>query len=463
MAGIGFKLEKILSKNSYTNLLEGYLYSAVVSAGPLLFTIFSIALISVISIKSASLEDVMIFRTLVVYIYGASLIISSPAQMVVTRYLADRIFLEDYKALVPAFLGTIIISVIIHTIIGFFAAQYLQLGPAIEITAVVLFACVGIIWIAMIVLSAAKEFMWIVYSFAIGAVVSVGAAYFLGVYLGLIGIVTGFTLGQALLVVLLTTQIFIEFEYRKKIEFYFLSYFKRYAALGFIATFYNIGIWADKVVFWFSKETYQEIHGFLHASYVYDTPVFLAYLFIVPSLAMFTIKIETSFYTHYKKYFLSILNKHPYVSLEERHKNIIDDLKLSLGRLIVLQGTITIVALALAPTIYEYLGMSAVNLGVFHITILATFLLGLSMILLLLLLYFDFRRDALIMSATFAVSNIILSILSIQVGGFSYYGYGYFGACLISLTIGFALFNYRMRYLLYYTFVGQKIIVNTET
>ena len=59
MAGIGFRLEKILSKDSYVNLLEGYTYSAIVSAGPLLSTIFAIALLSVLSLAHLNMTEVM--------------------------------------------------------------------------------------------------------------------------------------------------------------------------------------------------------------------------------------------------------------------------------------------------------------------------------------------------------------------------------------------------------------------
>ena len=284
-------------------------------------------------------------------------------------------------------------------------------------------------------------------SFLYGAVVSITAGYFMGMYLGLVGLVVGFSLGHGLLVILLVVQIFKEFPYRERVEFYFIEYFRKYLALAFISLLYNIGIWSDKFIFWFSPETSERVHGFMRAAPIYDTPVFLAYLFIVPTLAMFTIRVETSFYFKYKKFFLSILNKHPYFAIEERRKNIVSDLKLSLGRLLVLQGTITLAGLVFAPKVYSYLGMSAINLGVFHIVLLATFLQALLHVLLIVLLYFDFRTDALIMSAAFAISNIVLSILSIKLG-FTYYGYGYFGACLIALTVGFALFNERLRGLL---------------
>lgn len=461
MAGIGFRLEKILAKNSYTNLLEAYSYSAIVSAGPVLLTIFALGILSIISLSHIDMHDIMIFRTLVVYTYGISLILSSPAQMVVTRYLADRMFVKDYAAIIPAFIGTIIPSIILHAIVGYIGVYFLDFDLGMTVTAVVLFVDIGIVWIAMIVLSAAKEFNWIVKSFFIGSMISIGGGYFLGEQFGLLGLTAGFTIGQSILVILLVVQIFTEFEYRPRVEFYFLDYFKYYTALAFISLFYNIGIWGDKIVFWFSPGTYEEIHGYLHASAIYDTPVFLAYLFIIPSLAMFTIRVETSFYIHYKKYFLSILNKHPLFAIEERQGNIVKDLKLSLGRLIALQGSITIIGLILSPLIYEYLGMSSTNLAVFQIVILATFLQALLHTLLIITLYFDFRSDALILSFVFAASNIIFTRMSILLG-FKFYGFGYFAGCLLSLIVGTAIFNYRLKHLLYYTFMGQKIIVHKD-
>jgi uncharacterized membrane protein len=461
MAGIGFKLEKILSKNSYLNLLEGYLYSTMVSAGPIIATIFSIGVITFIAMGEINRIDIVIFRTLVVYIYAISLIISSSSQMIITRYMADRIFLKDYEALVPAYAGITIFSIFLYLVIGIIGCRFIDLDLSSEIIAVVLLTTVGIIWIAMIALSAAKEFQRIARSFMYGAIVSVSAAYYLGIYLGILGLLTGFTAGMILLAVLLSVQIFNEFPYRHKLEFYFLSYFKQFPELAFIATFFNIGVWADKFVFWASPATRDHIHASLYASYIYDVPVFLAYLFIIPSLAMFTIRIETSFYVAYKKYYMSILNNHPFFSLEERRKNIVDVLKLSLGRMIAFQGTITIIGLIAAPAIYEWLGMSAINLGIFQISILSTFLLSLMLALLILMLYFDYRLDALFMSACFAVTNTAFSLISIKLG-FSYYGFGYFFSTLVSLIVGFLLFNYRLYSLHYYTFVRQRVVVHEE-
>jgi len=89
-------------------------------------------------------------------------------------------------------------------------------------------------------------------------------------------------------------------------------------------------------------------------------------------------------------------------------------------------------------------------------------LLDMLQTLLIIILYFDFRADALAMTAIFAITNILFSKYSID-AGLSWYGYGYFFSCLVALTFGFLLFNYRMKHLLNYTFVSQKIIVHSDT
>lgn len=461
MAGIGFRLEKILSRDSYSHLLKGYGYSAVVSAGPLLCSVFSIALLVIIAPRNVSSTEILVFRTLVVYAFGLSLIATSPAQMVITRYMADRIFLNDMQALIPALVGLLAIMLPAHAVLGALLIPLAKLSFAASATAVLLFLLTGIIWIAMIALSAAKEFIWIVQSFFAGAIVSVAAGHALSSHMGFLGLLGGFTLGQALLATLLVVQIFVEFDFRRNAEFDFLDSFRCFPGLAFIATLYNIGIWADKVIFWFSPQTGIPLHAELRISPVYDVPVFVAYLLVIPSLAMFTVRIETDFYVHYKKYFLSILNKHPLSSLEERRQNIVNTLRQSMGRLLALQGAITAIALFAAPMVSSRLGMTPINLHIFQVAILATFLQAMLQPLLLIMLYFDFRSDAVLTAAIFAATNIVLTHLSILWGP-AWYGYGYFGSCLLSLAVGYVIFNARLKRLLFYTFTNQKVIVHKE-
>ncbi len=102
----------------------------------------------------------------------------------------------------------------------------------------------------------------------------------------IIGLLISFIIGNSLLFILLLLGIiyyypssnsknkrFIRFDMFKE------SYGKFYWKLAWSGVFYNIAIWIDKVIFWFSPIVGYAVIDNLHASMVYDFPIFLAYLF----------------------------------------------------------------------------------------------------------------------------------------------------------------------------------------
>ena len=50
MAGIGFELRKILSRDSYTATLHAYVYAGLISSGPWVLSIISVMLVGIISL-----------------------------------------------------------------------------------------------------------------------------------------------------------------------------------------------------------------------------------------------------------------------------------------------------------------------------------------------------------------------------------------------------------------------------
>ena len=67
------------------------------------------------------------------------------------------------------------------------------------------------------------------------------------------------------------------------------------SALSATGLLYNLGIWIDKLIFWFTPSTSEPVLGPLRASIIYDLPIFLAYLSIVPGMAVFLVRVETDF------------------------------------------------------------------------------------------------------------------------------------------------------------------------
>ena len=66
MAGIGFKLQKILSEKSYTASLKGYIFAAIISSGPWLFSILSMSLLGALADHLMPGQNAAIFRAMVV-------------------------------------------------------------------------------------------------------------------------------------------------------------------------------------------------------------------------------------------------------------------------------------------------------------------------------------------------------------------------------------------------------------
>lgn len=102
---------------------------------------------------------------------------------------------------------------------------------------------------------------------------------------GLEGLLGGFVLGHYVLLAGMWLLVVKEFSpARRLVAFDFLQRDKLYPSLIAIGFLYNLGIWADK--FMFVPPTSDEIIGSLRASLIYDLPVFLSYLSIIPGMAV---------------------------------------------------------------------------------------------------------------------------------------------------------------------------------
>ena len=96
----------------------------------------------------------------------------------------------------------------------------------------------------------------------------------------------GFSGGLAYILFLLIARVLAEYPYQVAHPFRFLSQFRQYWELALGGLLYNAAIWVDKWVMWFAPDSEVLASGMV--SYPdYDTAMFLAYLSIVPSMAVF--------------------------------------------------------------------------------------------------------------------------------------------------------------------------------
>lgn len=223
--------------------------------------------------------------------------------------------------------------------------------------------------------------------------------------------------------------------------------------IGFI---FNLAIWADKIVFWLAPDS-RLIVPWFRTNDLYEGPVFFSYLAIVPTLALFLLKIETVFYEHYLSYYGKIIGKRDMTSILEEKGLMVSALKESLREVLIIQGAVTFLCLFFAPTLVKMARLTTLQVPLLRIALIGSFLQVLLTLNVIILFYFDLRRTVLAVTSVFLVTNAGFSFITTCLG-FQYYGYGFTYACLVSLILSFCLLHLKMRDLEYITFAGQPVL-----
>ena len=128
MAGIGFRLRDLSRQESLTSVVAAFGHASVIAAGPWLFTILSLAGVSLLSERIVGLGTLATFRVVVIYAFSASLVLTAPITIVAMRLVADALWLkrteEVPKILLGAFISAAaIVAVGVGVLVGYFGLQ----------------------------------------------------------------------------------------------------------------------------------------------------------------------------------------------------------------------------------------------------------------------------------------------------------------------------------------------------
>jgi len=457
MAGIGFRIGHLLRSDDLSSKLGGVIASIILSCGPWLCTILSIGLLSALIPPEQDPMDRALFRVIINYTYLASLIGFSVIEMTTTRYLADALYLKQERVIPTLFAQMSAVILLLSSCIGYLFYYTTDLPWQVTVVAVACLAVVTAIWFAMIFLSACKDYVHITLSFFIGTLVCVFTVLVFTrlVKTGLLGLCLGFTLGQIATFVLLAARIFKEFGVGFLAPRDFFSHCAKNRILIGVGFFYALAVWVDKLVFWFVPQTSEKVATTFFKSSAYDAGLFLAYLFVVPSMAYFLVKVETEFYTVYRRYF-SLIDQAPLTFIEDARREIIKTIRSNMGGLALFQGFFTVGALIFAPHIVESAGLPLLYITVFRYGLFACTLHTFALFTNILILYFDLPKIVAWNYALFAFLNGSLAYLSTQLD-YRYHGIGYALSSLTVLVISLLGLRRVLRDLEFHIFMKQPL------
>jgi len=238
------------------------------------------------------------------------------------------------------------------------------------------------------------------------------------------------------------------------ISFEFYERKKLYPSLMAIGLLYNTAIWIDKAMFWYTPETSQAIIGPLRASVIYDLPVFLAYLSIIPGMAIFLLRMETDFVEDYDAFYEAVRTGASLETIEKHRNGMVETVRLGLLEIIKIQAITTLLLMVTGESILKWLGISTLYLPLLYIDVIAASLQVVLLGILNVFFYLDKRRIVLGLCGGLVVLNFALTALSLHLGP-TFYGFGFALAVFVVVLAGFVLLTRKLELLEYETFMLQ--------
>ena len=455
MAGVGFSLKKLGSGDSYFAMTRVYGTAAMISSGPWLISILTLLIVGVVARRWVP-DTVMLqrFQVSVTWIFAASLVFAGPMQLLLTRFVADRIYEKKDELVLPNLLGALGIT---SAVAGVFALGLFPLFAEESIEYRCLlgtgFVILCNIWLVIAMLSGIREHREIFYSFLIGYGVTFGGIFLLAKW-GEEGLLAGFVLGQG---VLLLRSLHILTSRQTGDTAVAWGFFRReqvYPELLLIGLFFNGAIWIDKLLFWLNPLTSVHVLGPLRSSEVYDLPIFLAYLAIVPGMAVFLLRIETDYAEKHTAFYDALVSGATLGDLEQLRNRMSTAARRGILDICKVQGLVVVLCIVFAPEILRFFGISTLHVTLFYVDVLGVSLQVILLTVISILFYLDRRITVLALTGLLLVSNTVGTVLS-QQSGVAFYGFGFTGAVSLTCLVGLIVLRAKFDNLVMDTFMQR--------
>jgi polysaccharide biosynthesis protein PelG len=310
------------------------------------------------------------------------------------------------------------------------------------------------IWTATIFLSGMKRYLEIFGIYLIGYAITVASALTLRP-LGLEGLLFGFVIGHFVLLTGMVTLTLREYPSERFISFEFLHKRAMYPALIGCGFLYHLAVWVDKLMFWYYPETSIQVIGPLRASLIYDLPIFLAYLAIIPGMAVFLVEIETQFAEAFQKFYDAVREGATLNRIESLRDEMVHTIRNGLFEIVKIQSIAALVIFVIGPWLLDKMGISDIYLPLLYVDVVAASLQVLLLGVLTIFYYLDKRKVVLALCGLCLFLNVALTGLTLILGA-PFYGYGFAVALLVTIVVAMMFMERKLATLEYETFMLQK-------
>ena len=466
MAGIGFELKRLFHKKGVLNTTKAYGYATVICAGPMLLgVILLLGIMTLCTIFNTATADRELLICMITYTLLASVTVTSFFSMVVTRYVADMLFEEKNHAVLPCFWGSTVIMMAVGSILY---GIFLLFSGATLIQGILCFVLFGeliIVWNAMSFLSAIKDYKGIFLSFLTSVAVSIllGALLLWLKFPVVEALLFAVSVGYGIMLVWDVILLHRYFPHTSLGAFTFLKWIDAFLPLALSGLFMNIGMFSHLVIMWFS-DIKVHVHGLFYGAPWHDVPALLAFMTALMTTVNFVVSVEVNFYPKYRNHYSLYNDKGTIKDILQSEKEMLDTLKTEIFYTALKQLLFTATCIALGGYLLDLLplGFNEIMRGYFRTLCVAYGLYAIGNMLMLILLYFTDYKGACVTTAIFAISTILLTLVSLLFSNV-YYGFGFLIAAMIFVIATALRLDYFTRKLPYYILSVQPLVAEDRS
>ena len=458
MAGIGFELKRLYRKEGVLAQIRAHAYAVAVTVGPMLLCMVMIlAMLAFLARAGAPLAERELFLATAIYGFIFSLLLTGGLTMVLSRFLADRLFQKAYVHLQSSWYGAATVGLIAAFAVAWGFLWRVEASFGYKAAAYLLFAELVVLWIQNVHLTVLKAYRKIALHVLAGAATASAVGWLLlhvAPNAGATGAIAAMDAGLLVVMLLTARHYGRAFPPADSQRFWaFLSHFRRVPSLFWIGTFLYGGAFVHLFVYWSGGEG-REIAGAFRVSPFFDLPAFYAFLTVVPTLVAFVVSVETSFYDKFRLYYRNVLGGGTLRDIARAKEDMQRTLLREIRFLMEVQLLFTVFALALGIKLLPLTGFTGQQLDLFITLALGYYLYILAFVLLLILLYFDDRKGALWIAAGFVAANASLAVWSMAA---SLDGLGLLIASFLAVVAALVRLIRVLRHLDYRTYCSQPL------
>lgn len=420
MAGIGFELKKIFAGKGIAGKAWGYSCAAVIVSGPTFLAVLLLIGLQRIAMAS-NLEGWDILLGLVTYAMFGALIASSVISQILSRWAADALYSKNYDRVLPSLFGGYAVIMVPSGIL--YALLLRSASPMVStpdlILAWLFFALMVMVYLELSYLTALKNYLNVLLWFVAGVIMALVIAYVYVIVMAqpvITSILTGLIFGYGVIFCGYTIQLYRELPVGSGSKFRFIEYIFKYPQLILNSLLSILMVYSHIIVVWFSRYG-EHITGFFYRAPIYDTSAFYAFLVSMPTNILFVVSMETHFYEKFRIYFDAVSSNGTLKDLDVTGRDMINQLWHEMMHLELVQLIILMAYMALMRFYLATIGFTRSLLIIFFLLSTGYAIQSLGQCMVLLLLYFDDRRGAVISSLVGFVTTTLATHLLLPYDG----------------------------------------------